>query len=95
MERSQSMSSAPGKLPVDNRGTIRGILFDKDGTLFDFCASWIPAYRRSAERCAELAAGVDAVSLLATAGYDAARSLRRRNGRSQGISSKRVECVIS
>ena len=60
------------KAAVSGRGAIRGILFDKDGTLFDFCASWIPAYRRSAERCAKLAAGVDAVSLLAAAGYDAA-----------------------
>ena len=25
---------------------IRGILFDKDGTLFDFHAAWLPACRR-------------------------------------------------
>ena len=66
------MNSAPGKTPAGGGGAIRGILFDKDGTLFDFCASWIPAYRRSAETCAKLAAGVDAASLLDAAGYDVA-----------------------
>ena len=64
------MSSARGKARAGGRDAIRGILFDKDGTLFDFCASWIPAYRQSAESCARLAAGVDAVSLLAAGGYE-------------------------
>ena len=27
------------------RSPIRGILLDKDDTLLDFCATWIPAYR--------------------------------------------------
>ena len=72
MEGSQTMSSTTGKAPAGAGGAIRGILFDKDGTLFDFCASWIPAYRRSAESCAKRAAGVDAASLLAAGGYDVA-----------------------
>ena len=33
------MSSAPGKAPAGGRGAIRGILFDKDGTLLDFWAA--------------------------------------------------------
>ena len=34
---------------------IRGILFDKDGTLLDFDATWPPAYRAVAEDLAQLA----------------------------------------
>lgn len=34
---------------------IRGILFDKDGTLLDFDATWPPAYRAVADDLAELA----------------------------------------
>ena len=60
MERSQSMSSAPGKAPAGGRGAIRGILFDKDGTLLDFWATWLPAYRSSAEKIAGSAGGIDA-----------------------------------
>jgi len=33
---------------------IKGILFDKDGTLLDFHATWIPAYRRAAKMASEL-----------------------------------------
>ncbi|MFO1058595.1 MAG: HAD family hydrolase [Dongiaceae bacterium] len=38
------------------RPVIRGVLFDKDGTLFDFFATWVPAY----ETVARLTAGDDA-----------------------------------
>ena len=34
---------------------IRGILFDKDGTLLDFFETWIPAYRAAVEVAAGLA----------------------------------------
>ena len=51
---------------------IRGILFDKDGTLLDFDATWLPAYRRGAEAVAGLAGEVRAESLLAAGGFDAA-----------------------
>ena len=52
---------------------IRGILFDKDGTLLDFDATWLPAYRRGAEAVAGLAGGgVRAEALLAAGGFDAA-----------------------
>ena len=51
---------------------IRGILFDKDGTLLDFDATWLPAYRRGAEAVAGLVGGVRAESLLAAGGFDAA-----------------------
>lgn len=49
--------------------TIRAILFDKDGTLFDFHQTWMPGYRTIA---AELAAGDDALTarLLAATGLD-------------------------
>lgn len=35
--------------------TIRGILFDKDGTLVDFFETWIPAYRAAADLAAAAA----------------------------------------
>ena len=54
------MQPAPAKVPASRRGPIRGILFDKDGTLLDFCAAWIPAYRAAAGEIADLAGGVDA-----------------------------------
>ena len=53
--------------------TIRGILFDKDGTLFDFDATWLPVYRRGAEVVAGFSGGrVPAEALLAAGGFDAA-----------------------
>ncbi len=51
--------------------TIRGLLFDKDGTLLDFDATWPPAYRAIAAALAE-AAGEPALAerLLRLGGYD-------------------------
>lgn len=56
------------------RVPIRGVLFDKDGTLIDFRASWLAAYRGAALELATLAgAGPDlAPALLARHGYDPA-----------------------
>ncbi|TVQ96040.1 MAG: HAD family hydrolase [Desulfovibrionales bacterium] len=48
---------------------LRGVLFDKDGTLFDFHASWRPVM----ERAARIAAGGQpdlAAALLRAGGYD-------------------------
>ncbi len=48
---------------------IRGILFDKDGTLIDFRSQWLPAYRAAVEM---LTGGEEAGSrrLLRAGGYD-------------------------
>ena len=69
-----SMQPEPERTgPAARRDTIRGILFDKDGTLLDFDATWRPAYRRGAEAVAGLAGGrVRAEALLAAGGFDAA-----------------------
>lgn len=50
-------------------GAIRGVLFDKDGTLVDYAATWLPANLTAARQ----AAGGDealATRLLAMAGYE-------------------------
>ncbi len=54
---------------------VRAVLLDKDGTLVDFDATWLPATVSAARRlCAELGApATEAERLLALAGYDAAR----------------------
>lgn len=52
---------------------IRGILFDKDGTLVDFFGTWIPAYRAASD-LVSAAAGDPALGdrLLRLGGYDPA-----------------------
>jgi len=47
---------------------IRGVLFDKDGTLLDFQRTWSPVSRRCAEQVARTPAEVPV--LLASAGHD-------------------------
>lgn len=52
---------------------IRGVLFDKDGTLIDFYATWTPAYLAAAAAVSELAADPGlADELLRVGGYDRA-----------------------
>ena len=55
---------------------IRGLLFDKDGTLIDIEATWVPAYCSIAEGLAGRIGRPDmAEGLLRRAGYDRARNL--------------------
>lgn len=48
--------------------TIRGILFDKDGTLFDFFTVWVPAYREAAESVASRMDRADLLDAMLRAG---------------------------
>ena len=48
---------------------IRGILFDKDGTLIDFRGQWLPAYRAAVTMLTE-GDRAKAERLLRLAGYD-------------------------
>jgi phosphoglycolate phosphatase len=50
---------------------IKGLLFDKDGTLIDFFATWIPAYCMAADRIAQQAGKPNAAnSMLLATGYN-------------------------
>ena len=53
---------------------IKGVLFDKDGTLLDYAATWMPANQEAAEAAA-LGDRALAERLLVMAGYDAERDL--------------------
>ncbi len=68
------MTDATGEKPdrrAGGTGPIRGILFDKDGTLVDYFATWTPAYLAAAAHLAELTGDPAAADrLLAAGGYD-------------------------
>lgn len=56
-------------MPRPTARRIRGILFDKDGTLIDFRSQWMPAYRASVDMLSEGDAAL-AQRLLQLGGYD-------------------------
>ena len=63
---------------------IRAVLFDKDGTLFDFFGTWAPAYETIAAELAEGDAAL-ALRLLRAGGHDpAAGTITPRSGLSGG-----------
>jgi phosphoglycolate phosphatase len=55
---------------IQNRKSIKAILFDKDGTLIDFNGTWFALYKKLADEVANYDADV-AQALLRRGGYDA------------------------
>ena len=72
MEQRDRVAAPPAGGIVKNRApAIRGLLFDKDGTLIAFEETWIPAFCEAASRVAGAAGRPDiADHLLRQAGYD-------------------------
>ena len=66
--------SPPARSEIAGSPKIKAILFDKDGTLFDFRSTWLAAYRGAAAELAEAAGlGPSFVNvLLSRHGYDPA-----------------------
>lgn len=72
--------------------TIRGVLFDKDGTLIDVNATWVPIYREMLmELFATDIAGAEA--LMAKAGYDRATGKFRAGSILAGGTTRQVVSV--
>jgi phosphoglycolate phosphatase len=67
--------SAADRSQAPRRWPIKAILFDKDGTLIDYRATWMPANRAAASELAAAAGreGAFADELLRRLGYDPAR----------------------
>ncbi len=70
---------------------IKGILFDKDGTLLDYVATWMPLNRQAALAAAGGDQGL-ADRLLAAGGYDAAAE-RVRSGSPLAAGTNREICA--
>jgi phosphoglycolate phosphatase len=73
--------------------TIRAVLFDKDGTLIDVDATWVPIYREMLmDLCATDRAGAEA--LMAKAGYDQASNRFRAGSILAGGTTRQFVAVL-
>ncbi|MBN34726.1 MAG: hypothetical protein CMM46_08100 [Rhodospirillaceae bacterium] len=65
-----------GSLALVDWNGIRGLLFDKDGTLIDFFETWMPAYCEAADRIAADAGVPEAADrMLEATGFDRPRGV--------------------
>jgi len=71
---------------------IQGVLFDKDGTLIDANATWVPIYRESLKQLFDFD-DADAEAMMAVAGYDRATGRLKAGSPLAGGTNREIAAI--